>query len=93
MSPTFFATANEMSVHQHEREVQEALRVSAMNDIERFHWLEASWGRLQDEANILYANMPIQAATARHFSSMDEKNEFERNRETQFALEFQARVL
>jgi hypothetical protein len=86
-----FKTANELSNYQHDREVQEALRVQSMTDDERFQWLAANWGRLQDGANDLYANVPDVPATARCFATMEEKNIFDRDREVQFALQYKAR--
>lgn len=93
MQVSSFKTAQEMSDYQHDREVEVALRAQAMNGEELSQWLEENWSRLQNEANVLYANMPDQPATARCFETMAEKNEYQREREIEFALEFQSRCL
>lgn len=85
-----FATADELSNYQNDREVKEALRVQSMTDVERFQWLVTNWGRLQEAANTLFVNAPERPATARCYASMDEKNRFDREREVQFALQHTA---
>ena len=91
MQTKTFKTAKEMPAYQQDQEVQEALRVQSMTGVERFQWLEVNWGRLQDGVNALYASMPDEPATARCFTSMEEKNAFERDRELKFALQYKAR--
>jgi len=87
-----FKTAAEMSEHQHDRELAEALKVQAMPASSHSRWLQSNWGRLQDEANRLYTQIgrsPVEGR-AWHFSTPEEKNRFDRARETAFALQVAA---
>jgi transcriptional regulator with XRE-family HTH domain len=88
-----FATAEEMSQHQADRELAEALMVQALPPDEYSRWLHSSWGRLQQQANRLYADVPRSTVGhARHFKSMAEKNRFDEARETQFAVDMAMRL-
>ena len=86
-----FRTPNEMSDHQADRELAEALRVQRMKPHERAEWLRSSWGRLQEQANSLHAGVPTATAGARHFRTIEEKNIADRRAETEFALRVMAR--
>ena len=86
MAARSFQTAEEMSDYQADRELQEALRVQTMSPEERYQWLTDTWGRLQREASLFLADLPPQAATARCYASMEEKNRFDEDREIGFAL-------
>ena len=90
MQSNHFKTASEMSAHQQDREVQEAMRVRAMGSEEFSEWFVATWGALQDQANAMYAGMPSRPCIPRYFKTMDEKNAYDREREIQFALDYQA---
>lgn len=82
-----YATAQEMSAHQEQRELAQALRVQAMLPFERSRWLASSWGALQKEAFALQPEPPpANAGTARHFATPDAKNRFDEERETAQAL-------
>jgi transcriptional regulator with XRE-family HTH domain len=86
-----FRTPQEMSDHQADREVAEALRVQRMQPFERAEWLRDSWGRLQQQANSLYGGLPTGTGGARHFRTIEEKNIADRLAETEFALRVTAR--
>jgi transcriptional regulator with XRE-family HTH domain len=86
-----FRTPQEMSDHQADREVAEALRVQRMQPLERSEWLRDSWGRLQEQANSLYSGLPAGTGGARHFRTIEEKNIADRLAETEFALRVAAR--
>ena len=45
MGAKSFESAQAMSDHQAERELQEALRVQGMTSEARWHWLKENWGR------------------------------------------------
>jgi transcriptional regulator with XRE-family HTH domain len=87
-----FRSAAEMSESQHDRELAEALKVQAMPASTFSRWLQSNWGRLQDEANKLYAQVGLPASGPRavHFRTPEEKNRFDRERETAFALQVAA---
>jgi hypothetical protein len=83
-----FATAEEMSTHQEQRELAEALRVQAMMPFERSKWLASSWGELQRQAASFHRDLtPSTVPAARHFATLDEKNRFDEERETARALQ------
>ncbi len=83
-----FATAEEMSTHQEQRELAEALRVQAMMPFERSKWLASRWGELQRQAASFHRDLPPSpVAAARHFATLDEKNQFDEERETERALQ------
>lgn len=86
-----FLSPQEMSDHQADRELAEALRVQRMQPHERAQWLRSSWGRLQEQANSLYAGVQTGTAGARHFRTLEEKNIADRRAETEFALRVAAR--
>jgi hypothetical protein len=87
MEARHFETPQALADYQADREVQEALRVSMMTGEERYLWLEENWGKLQDQASALYADIPRPVAAARCYASFDEKNRFDEEREIQFALQ------
>lgn len=83
-----FATAQEMSTHQEQRELAEALRVQAMMPFERSRWFASSWGALQRQALSFAPDLtPVHAGAARHFATPDAKNRFDEQRETERALQ------
>lgn len=86
-----FLTVEEMAEYQADQEVQEALRVQAMNGDERWKWLTNTWGRLQAEASLLYADMPPRPHTTRCFATFEEKNAFDEQRELEFAMQLHAK--
>lgn len=86
-----FRTPQEMSDHQADRELAEALRVQSMKPAERALWLRSTWGRLQEQANKLYAGAAVKPGGARHFRTMDEKNAADRRAEIEFAVGLAAR--
>jgi len=81
-----FATAEEMSEHQADRELAEALTVQSLSPDEFSQWLRSNWGRLQDQANRLYSDVARPVGHARHFKSLAQKNRFDEDRETEFAV-------
>ncbi len=84
-----FATAQDMSAHQAQRELDEAMRVQAMLPFERSRWLASTWGNLQAQALALHQSLRLSAAegTARHFPTPEAKNQFDEERETEQALQ------
>ncbi|WP_334188697.1 hypothetical protein [Noviherbaspirillum sp.] len=86
-----FRTASELSDYQAEREVLEALRVQAMTGDERYRWLEENWGRLQQQADLLYAGIDKGLPTVRHFRTLEEKNAFDRAREIEWSMQVATR--
>ena len=83
-----FATAQEMSTHQEQRELAEALRVQAMMPFERSKWLASTWGALQRQALSFAGDLASpRPGAARHFATPDEKNRFDEQRETEHALQ------
>lgn len=82
-----FESAQAMSDHQVEREVQEALRVQGMTPAARWQWLQHTWGRLQDSATFLLPNDQPAHGGARCYASLDEKNRFDEDREIRQALQ------
>lgn len=83
-----YSSAGEMSDAQRSREVAQALLVNEMPAAMFSKWIHANWGSLQRQANSLYAGVTPSAETrVRHFKSLAEKNEFDRGRETAFAVE------
>lgn len=82
-----FETAQDLSDHQADRELQEALRVQSMTPAARWLWLQETWGRLQDSAAFLSPNHQPTAAGARSYATPDEKNRFDEDREIQQALQ------
>ena len=83
-----FKTAAEMSANQADRELAEALRVQSMSGDDYVHWLQTTWGRLQDQGNDLYAGVPqTPDRRVRHFKTMLEKNRFDTDRATAFAVQ------
>lgn len=89
MKARYFESAEAMADYQVEREVQEALRVSAMSSSERFKWLTENWDPLQAAVNVLYAKLPKQVATARCYTTIEEKNRFDEDREIDLAIQMQ----
>lgn len=87
MGAQSFESAQAMSDHQAERELQEALRVQAMTPAARWLWLQEAWGRLQDSAAILLPSEPPARGAARCYASMDEKNRFDEDREIRHAMQ------
>lgn len=82
-----FATAQEMSTHQEQRELAEALRVQAMLPFERSRWLASTWGALQRQSLGFQQDLaPADGGAARHFATPDAKNRFDEQRETERAL-------
>ncbi len=82
-----FATAEAMSAHQEQRELSEALRVQAMMPYERSMWLDSTWGALQSQAQGFHQDLkPASLRAVRHFATMDEKNRYDEERETEQAL-------
>ena len=73
MGATLFETAQAMSDHQAERELQEALRVQGLTPAARWLWLQETWGRLQDSAAFLFHNDLPMAHTARCYATWEEK--------------------
>jgi transcriptional regulator with XRE-family HTH domain len=89
---TSFRSVEAMSRHQHDRELAEALKVQALPAGEFGKWLQSSWGRLQKQADTLYADVPYPSlGGAQQFRTMEEKNVFDAARETEFALRVAAR--
>ena len=87
MTSKVFQTAEEMASYQAGRELAEALTVQTMSSSERFLWLQKNWGRLQAGANALQGDRPPSRPTARAFSTPQEKNQFDEDRELARALE------
>lgn len=88
MNAASFQSTEELSNYQAERELREALAVQSMTPAERYQWLANNWGRLQDEATTIFANVLTQrSAAARCYRSMKEKNRFDENRELEIALQ------
>jgi hypothetical protein len=81
-----FDSAQAMSDHQAERELQEALRVQGMTPEARWLWLQETWGRLQDSAALLSPNDQPVPGAARCYATLDEKNRFDEDRELSLAL-------
>lgn len=88
MESRYFESAEAMSDHQADRELQEALHFSTLPPEEKFQWLEANWGRLQDGASSLRSGVPT-PMTGRFYFSMTEKNCFDDDREIERALQIQ----
>jgi hypothetical protein len=84
---THFETAQAMSDHQAERELQEALRVQGMTSDARWQWLQETWGRLQDGAAMLGSDDQPTPGTARCYATLEEKNRFDELRELKQALQ------
>jgi hypothetical protein len=85
MTAKHFATAEEMAEHQAERELQEALRVTALPPEEFAEWFSTVWGGMQRSAlfdGLIHQGPP----TARCFATMEEKNRFDEARELELAL-------
>ncbi len=82
-----FETVQDMSDHQAERELQEALRVQAMTPAQRWQWLQDVWGRLQDSASLLSTSNQPAPGAARSYATWEEKNQFDDDREIQQALQ------
>lgn len=75
---------------QLEREVEQALRCRTMTPAEFASWLKATWDPLQARVNkTLVLDGP---ATARYYTSLEEKNRFDQEREVAWAaLAYQQR--
>lgn len=83
-----FATAEAMSAYQEERDLAEALRVQAMLPFERSRWLAANWGALQEQALSFHRDLkPANVRAVRHFATMEEKNQYDEELETERALQ------
>jgi hypothetical protein len=82
-----FDSAQAMSDHQAERELQEALRVQGMTPEARWLWLQETWGRLQNSAAFLSPIAQPVPGAARCYASLDEKNRFDEDRELRQALQ------
>jgi hypothetical protein len=78
-----FASAEQMSVYQQERELEEALRVRAMTPAERSRWFKNTWGALQRQA----PSLPALPPAVRHYATLEEKNRFEEEREIELAVQ------
>jgi hypothetical protein len=91
MSAKCFKSAEALADYQADREVQEALRVAAMPPAEHFLWFKENWGRLQDNASVIFAGVERKGGDARCYTSMEEKNRFDEAREIERALQIQAR--
>jgi len=87
-----FESAQAMSDHQAERELQEALRVQGMTPAARWLWLQEAWGRLQDSATLLSQHAQPMPGAARSFATPDEKNRFDEDREIKQALQMPIHV-
>ncbi len=87
MGARCFETAQAMSDHQAERELQEALRVQGMTPAARWLWLQENWGRLQDGAALLGSDDQSKPDTARCYATLEEKNRFDEDRELSQALQ------
>ena len=87
MGAQSFESAQAMSDHQAERELQNALRVQSMTPAARWLWLQEAWGRLQDSAAFLLPNDPSTPGAARCYATLDEKNRFDEDREIRQALQ------
>ncbi len=87
MGASYFETAQAMSDHQAERELQEALRVQVMTPAARWLWLQETWGRLQDSAAFLSPNDLPMPSAARSYATWEEKNRFDEARELNQALQ------
>jgi len=87
MDAKCFQTAEAMSDYQVARELQEALRVQSMSPAARLLWLKDTWGRLQDGASFLFADVQHKAGAARCYASLEEKNRFDDDREIKLALQ------
>ena len=88
MKSQYFESVEALSDYQVERELGEALHYASLPPEEKFRWLEDNWGRLQDGASSLRVGLPEQMA-GRSYSSIEEKNRFDDNREMECALKFQ----
>lgn len=84
-----FKTQEQMSEHQADRELQEALRVQEMDPDTFSAWFESTMGALQERARLLYGDLPKRPPAVHQFASMDEKNRFDEAREIEFALRCQ----
>lgn len=83
-----FKTAGEMSAHQADRELEQALRVQSLSGRAYSRWLQSSWGRLQTQGNELFANAPPPPRReVFHFKTMAEKNRFDADLETARAMQ------
>ena len=82
-----FATAEAMSRYQEQRELAEALRVQAMLPFERSRWLASNWGMLQSQPlGFPGDTKPQNVGTARHFATIEAKNQYDEHRETEHAV-------
>lgn len=89
----YFLTAEEMSEYQAERETDEAIRFSLMNSEDKMRWLEQNWNPLQAMGTLLWAGYPFGEHTVRYFSSFEEKNKFDDDRELDIAMYQQTKFL
>lgn len=87
MGARCFESAQALSDHQAERELQEALRVQGMTPAARWLWLQATWGRLQGDATFLGSDQQSMPGTARCYATWEEKNRFDEARELKKALQ------
>lgn len=92
MGAKSFESAQAISDHQADRELQEALRVQSMTPAMRWLWLQEAWGRLQDSAAFLLPNDPSMPGAARCYATLDEKNRFDEDREIRQALQMRIRM-
>lgn len=70
---------------QLEREVEQALRCRAMTPAEFAAWLKATWGELQAR---VAKTVPMDGeVTARCFTSFEEKNRYDEEREVAWAVQ------
>lgn len=74
--------------HQQDRELAEALHVHSLSGQAYSSWLHASWGRLQEQGNLILASVP-EAPQKRttHFTTMAEKNTCDAELETARAMQ------
>ena len=88
MAATSFESTEDLAEYQSNCEILEALRVQSLSPDERFRWLQNEWGRLQDDATLLFSATTEQAGTSRCFTSFAEKNRFDEDREIMEALRY-----
>jgi transcriptional regulator with XRE-family HTH domain len=87
-----FPSVEALSGHQRDRELAEALQARSLPPGAFARWLQSSWGRLQQQADTLYTDVPYPSGgPALHFRTLKEKNDFDAARETEFAVRVAAR--
>lgn len=87
MSTRTFSDLDAMSRHQSARELQEALRVRAMDPEAFTHWLESALTPLQALATrVVEADTGAFRPSARCFSTPEDKDRHDRERELSHAV-------